>query len=443
MKSAAILAWVKRKPRRAAMVGMALVFLISAALIGWRVYSFLQSNLVSNMSVCDMAWSPDGKRLAIAEAESDMLCILNWESETYLEEKRFLYGRYPNSLSWSPDGNWIAGLSSWIDGFSLNIIDLRSGTAQIPLTPAVVHAFTWVPDANCNPRSQGNAPFVASLSTLKDQDMRVVWIRCNSSPPASPEFDFPVSVQKWLQIVGVPREAPLSLRGGVLRITTDDNYDPRRDTSYILTIRDFTVNMVTKEASETTVFRQHIPANGVRFASAGKIRISPTGTLIAVRNQSIPGKMHYDLWDVQQGNIVQTLELPLQPQQTGGKPLKIFSKKESFSSVAWSRDGKRFAGIFLLEDDKQRCDGCLLVWWDVTTGKVLATRREWMFNQDMLRLPSEPAEFDMPPCKSCWSPSLDKVAIYRFITVCPPWFLQYRCYRSVISVVAAPSEALK
>ena len=94
--------------------------------------------------VQDTAFSPDGRRLAVAAGGSGTVHVVD------LETRREVFVLDPNEgvldLAWSPDGRWLATSGS----FGASVYDARTGRLS-PVTPgpvARVNSVAWSPDSH-------------------------------------------------------------------------------------------------------------------------------------------------------------------------------------------------------------------------------------------------------------------------------------------------------
>lgn len=94
----------------------------------------------------DTALNPDGSRLAVASAETDFASVFDVRTGNLAFELP-RHRHSVNSVSWSPDGRWIATGSS---DSSVRVWDARTGTLEERLLghTGVVSSVDWSPDSH-------------------------------------------------------------------------------------------------------------------------------------------------------------------------------------------------------------------------------------------------------------------------------------------------------
>ncbi|HLO32617.1 MAG TPA: hypothetical protein VK249_25950 [Anaerolineales bacterium] len=111
----------------------------------WKAAFELKRDQEDSVSFSALAWSPDGKRLALSFADRGLIVVDIETGKTVAQQQDFLLP--PTSLSWSPDGSRLIATGDLGFGFrrwrldtnqSIRLYDPRAGSAAVQLA--------WAPD---------------------------------------------------------------------------------------------------------------------------------------------------------------------------------------------------------------------------------------------------------------------------------------------------------
>ncbi|HSI87115.1 MAG: hypothetical protein ACAI35_04020 [Candidatus Methylacidiphilales bacterium] len=441
--------WARHKPVRAALTILAVLTLATVVGVSWFIYSFTQANLVSMWKPSGMAWSPDGTRLAVSEdGPTGLLRILHWNNGLLQQTQSQSYSYSTRKLSWSPDGDWISCID--ISG-SIMSLRLSSGQTFQPFGPECrEEVFAWsLPAAGAGDPA---GPEIVGIQKSRENNSQMLLRARRAGEDGSSLPRFSVSLPDDQIQVGVYLSNVYSLlhvlpdksKGGsdIIRHVSLVEHRSGPAAHRTITVHDILPVPAQSLGAEGGGAIKQVFTCDAPYYSGFDMCLSPDGSTMALMDLKYRHYLHFDLWNLTTGKKEQTLTFPKQL-EPGLYIRPAWSALWLFGNSAWSADGKRFAAAIQLEDTQRRPDGCLLVWWDVATGKVLATKRVWMFNQNALILLTDPKSFPIAQWSACWSPTLDKVALWRRICFQPPYFPDYRRGRNVVSVVPAPPEVTK
>ncbi|HSI87116.1 MAG: hypothetical protein ACAI35_04015 [Candidatus Methylacidiphilales bacterium] len=437
--------WARNNRIRAALSVLAIAILAATAWVLWFIHSFQRANLISKAGIYDMAWSPDGNSLAVSERGfeekgatiPDSLRILSWNNGALQINQSIPLNSATGQLSWSPDGDWIGSLQR---PNVLHTFQLSSGRIFQPFgqeQAAVSFAWSLPPTSTNDPAGPEVVGMEKDESPKTEMFLRARRAGESESSPSR----FHIQLQEAQIQAGTFSSCNIIriLPEGIVRhlsASTEHNSSLRSKVS-VQDIRAEAPGGFQAAGSEITqIFRCDAPC-----PAELELSLSQDGTTMALMNCTFGVSAQFDLWNLKEGKIVQTLAVPRQL-EPGIDIRPAWNPFHKFGNSAWSSDDKHFAAAILLWDSQKQPNGCLLAWWDVASGKLLAAKQVWMFNQNFLMVRAEQRALPIAMWRGCWSPSLDRVALWRRIQISAPGFPEYNCQRSIVSVVPAPPEAI-
>ncbi|HSI87113.1 MAG: hypothetical protein ACAI35_04030 [Candidatus Methylacidiphilales bacterium] len=399
--------------------------------------------VAGNVSVNSMAWNAEGKRLAVSLSTGDV-DFVDWPTGSVPNVGETLpWFDKMSRLQWSPDGEWIAGITT--EGTSSPrpvTLHLKTGIRYEPFgntgePEGQTKVFAWAPPP-LQPNRQTQTPpriVVAGMSDLFIQSPRTSEPSTNWRFPAyqktEPGIDGPGSR-------GLPHQAscltmipdPANPGSTLARMVT-----MREEES--ITVQDRPLYPATEEKKNLV----RVFTKPIQLYSRFDVLLSPDGGTLAAFGYDLTDLIHIDLWQISSGGKLRTLLLD--KAQAPGLELELMWRSgQSLHQVAWSRDGKRIAGAFRLNDVRKQFVGILLAWWDVDTGNLVATKWAWKLDSTTsYKIPFQrPRGIGMSFGEISWSPDLDKVALLRPMSLSTPdertaW------QRQMVVIVPAPPEA--
>jgi WD40 repeat protein len=433
--------WAERRPVLAIVSAALLATVILIGILGLYLSAYMSVSRAATGRVESMVWSPDGRRLAVSYPAS--IELLSWESGQCRILKTFGM-KALRDMSWSPDGRRLSGYNILHNGGNFfTTLDTETGDDGVPFgdseTPILC---AWNTDSDGTQRSQIAMALRDSLTVTDGTRMGVRKVDVDA---ISVNLGQPNAVL-------TTQDAAIKTGWKILRLYPNKQATlivGRKDTKEIR-ILDFTPAFPHWPDSLLPGYLMNLSASipvTSTYRDFEDMFLSPDGMILAgaeVRGDA-GNAVVIDLWDIATRQKLRTLSLPreiIPGLRLSEKWSRSFATgfANGLHRMAWSRDGKRFAGAFFLETARGQNADIVLAWWDAATGNLLATKRLWLLHGPFISSAHKAREYEPPPNAISWSPNLDKAALAREIR--PAFGESYLWNQSIVSIIPAPEEAL-